>query len=322
MCDLRLVWHCFFTFSTLGNSLNPGVMCGYKIGLVFMAGIIFSCNQKDKSVETSNNTGMDSIKTEIEHHDLIQGPAGKLHFDDGGTGDSIPVVFVHSFGGNTAQWKAQLDHLRKNRRAIAFDFRGHGESDLPVDGNYTPDSIAQDIAAVVDSLDLDKFVLVGHSMGGSSAVAYAGVFPERVAGLLLTGTPGKTPAEISNPVIAALNSDAYKKVMDDYMKKLLTNSSPEVDSAVSRDFKKISKEASLAIISEAFRYNPLPSLQRYDGPKLIIATPGDVKQPQALINQAREIPHKIIEGTSHWSQMDKPQEFNKILDDFLKRVEK
>jgi pimeloyl-ACP methyl ester carboxylesterase len=292
----------------------------YKIGLVFMAGIIFSCGPKDKSVETSNNTDMDTTKAELIHRDLIQGPAGQLHFDDGGTGDSIPVVFVHSFGGNTTQWQAQLDHLRKNRRAIAIDYRGHGGSDIPADGSYSVDSIAQDIAAVVDSLHLDTFVLVGHSMGGSAAVAYTGVFPQRVAGLVLTGTPGKTPAEQSKPIIASLKTDAYQKVMDSYMKQLLTDAKPEVDSAVSHDFKRISKDASIAIITEAFQYNPLPSLQRYDGPKLVIFASSDAKRPQSLVNQAKDIPNATIDGTSHWAQMDKPEEFNKILDEFLKGI--
>jgi pimeloyl-ACP methyl ester carboxylesterase len=265
---------------------------------------------------------MNSVKTEVEHHDLIQGPAGKLHYDDGGTGDAIPVFFVHSFGGNTTQWKAQLDHLRKNRRAIAIDFRGHGESGLPVDGNYSCDSITQDIAAVVDALNLDKFVLVGHSMGGLSAVAYTSVYPERVAGLVLTGTPGNIPEEISKSIIASLRSDAYQKVIDDYMNKLLRGAKPEVDEAVSRNFKKIEKGAAISIIEEAFRYNPLPFLQRYDGPKLIVEVAHEANQPQALMNQAKGIPHRFIDGTSHWSHMDKPGEFNKILDEFLKKVEK
>lgn len=64
----------------------------------------------------------------------IAGPAGILSVDDGGAG-GIPVVLLHSFGGSSAQWAAQLEHLRKTRRAVAFDLRGHGLSDSPDDGD-------------------------------------------------------------------------------------------------------------------------------------------------------------------------------------------
>ena len=57
----------------------------------------------------------------------IPGPAGLLHADDGGSG-GVPVVFIHSYAGDTTHWTAQLAHLRKTRRAIALDLRGHGQS--------------------------------------------------------------------------------------------------------------------------------------------------------------------------------------------------
>ena len=67
----------------------------------------------------------------------IAGPAGPLHVDDGGDGAGVPVVFVHSFGGSTAHWPAQLAYLRKSRRALAVDLRGHGLSARPADNNYS-----------------------------------------------------------------------------------------------------------------------------------------------------------------------------------------
>jgi pimeloyl-ACP methyl ester carboxylesterase len=159
-------------------------------------------------------------------------------------------------------------------------------------------------------------------MGGSSAISYAAIEPERVAGLVLVGTPGKTPQEQSKPIIASLESDQYDKVMDDYMKSLLVNAKPEVDSLVRKGSKKISKEASLIIIKDLFAYDPLPLLQRYPGPKLIVSTTREAEQPNALFKQLGDVPYKTIAGTSHWVQLDKPDEFNKILDEFIERVEK
>jgi pimeloyl-ACP methyl ester carboxylesterase len=260
---------------------------------------------------------MDTVATKQTNQ--IQGQEGNIYIEDGGSG-GLPVVFTHSFGGNSSHWKNQLKHLRSKRRAIAFDFRGHGRSSASSTAQYTAEALAGDIAAVVDGLDLDKFVLVGHSMGGSAAIAYADSHPNRVAGLVLAGTPGKTPVEISKPVIASLRSDDYQKVMDDYMKKLVTDSKPAVRAKLNNGVKKISREASINIIQAMFEFDPIDMVKRFKGPVLIIVTPNDQKQPNMLYNQMPGVQSKVIDGTSHWTQLDKPEEFNRTLDDFLKNI--
>src|SRR6185295_7405560 len=233
----------------------------------------------------------------------IAGPAGALHVDDGGTG-GLPVVFVHSFSGSTAHWSAQLAHLRPERRAVALDLRGHGQSEPPARNDYAVEFLAEDIAAVVDALDLERFVLVGHSLGGAAAIAYAGAHPERPAGLLLVGTPGKTPAEEAKKVMTAMEAD-YKKVTEGYWDQLLKGARPEVLAQVKRDMAKVPQDAAVAMIRETFAFDPLPALRAYKGPKLLVNTPhGD--SPNALHKQMPDLPHKQVDGTSHWLQMDKP----------------
>jgi pimeloyl-ACP methyl ester carboxylesterase len=122
----------------------------------------------------------------------------------------LPVVFVHSFAGSASHWQEQLAHLRKKRRAVAFDLRGHGKSAPPKDGDYAIESLSSDIEAVVDELGLSRFVLVGHSLGGAAAIAYAGAHPDRVAGLVLAGAPGRVPAEQAQNVMGAIEADFDK----------------------------------------------------------------------------------------------------------------
>ena len=260
---------------------------------------------------------MDTAAVKQSSH--IQGQEGTIHLDDGGS-DGLPVVFTHSFAGDVSHWQNQLDFVRSQQRAIAFDFRGHGKSTSSDKTQYTAEALAGDIAAVVDGLDLEKFVLVGHSMGGSAAIAYSDTHPSRVAGLVLVGTPGKTPSEISEPVIASLRSDAYQKVMDDYMNRLVMNTTQEVKTKLLDGARKIHREESIKIIQSMFEFDPIDMVQRFKGPLLIIATTNDQKQPNALVNQVQGVQTRMIEGTSHWPQLDKPEEFNRILADFLKRI--
>jgi pimeloyl-ACP methyl ester carboxylesterase len=184
-----------------------------------------------------------------------------------------------------------------------------------VAGGYEAAALADDIAAVVDELKLDRFVLVGHSMGGAAATAYVAKYPQRVAGLVLVGTPGKSPPEMANQVLTAMKAD-YDKVNEEYWKKLLTGARPEVESQVRADLKRVPKDVALNIITAIFAHDPLPALQSYKGPTLIIDTPHG-EGPQALHNQMPAIPRSVIAGTSHWPHLDKPDEFNRILDGFL-----
>lgn len=94
----------------------------------------------------------------------------KLFVRDWGSG--APVLFVHSWAVNADLWQYQMIHLSENNlRCIAFDRRGHGRSSEPGRG-YTADRLADDLAAVVNQLDLRNLTLAGHSLGCAEIVRY------------------------------------------------------------------------------------------------------------------------------------------------------
>jgi non-heme chloroperoxidase len=94
----------------------------------------------------------------------------RIHFRDWGTGR--PVVFVAPWGLCSDWWDIPvITFSERGWRCVAFDRRGHGRSDDPCRG-YDFDTLADDIAAVMDALDLQNIVLVGHSMGGAEVVRY------------------------------------------------------------------------------------------------------------------------------------------------------
>jgi pimeloyl-ACP methyl ester carboxylesterase len=248
----------------------------------------------------------------------IAGPAGSLRVDDGGKG-GLAVVFLHGFAGSADHWSSQLAHLRPNRRAMALDLRGHGQSDPPAGNNYAIDSVAGDLAAVVDSLGLQRFVLVGHSMGNPTALAYAARHPDRVAGLVLVAAPGKVPPAQAKKILAGLAAD-FEKSYEGFWSQLLTGAKPATLARVNAGKQAMKQDAAMAIISAVFAYDPAPVLAGYAGPRLAVITPhGD--QPHDLHNLVPNFPHRVVAGTSHWLQMDKPEEFNRILDQFLAEAE-
>jgi len=93
-----------------------------------------------------------------------------LFYRDWGTGK--PVVFIHSWAANSDMWQYQMIHLAGNNlRCIAYDRRGHGRSSDP-DRGYEFDTLADDLAKLIDHLNLRDVVLVGHSMAGGEIVRY------------------------------------------------------------------------------------------------------------------------------------------------------
>lgn len=95
-----------------------------------------------------------------------------IYYKDWGTGK--PVVFSHGWPLSADEWEAQMFFLAsKGYRAIAHDRRGHGRSEQPWEG-YDMDTFADDLAQLIEKLDLKEVVLVGHSMGGGEVSRYIG----------------------------------------------------------------------------------------------------------------------------------------------------
>lgn len=249
--------------------------------------------------------------------DRVSGPAGSLHIDDGGRGGGLPVVLLHSAAGNTTQWATQLQHLRPNRRVVALDLRGHGRSEPPRNGDYSFAAMAGDVAAVVDTLKLARFVLVGHSMGGGVALTYASAHPERAAGLVLLDPVGdgtQIPASEAKAFLTGFESD-YDNVSRKYWTEIAGPDSA-VRSRLVADLQATPREAVVQVLRNVMQFDPRPALERYKGPMLSVVTPYN-DQPFSLHRLGKGFPHRVVQGTGHWIQLDKPDEFNGILDEFL-----
>ena len=107
---------------------------------------------------------------------------GKVTFSD--TGKGRVVVLLHGFLGSHQIWEQTTTQLSKSYRVIAIDLPGHGNTDC-FGYVHTMDLIAKCVKAVMDSLRLKKYVIIGHSMGGYVGLAYADLFPDNLKGLCL-----------------------------------------------------------------------------------------------------------------------------------------
>ena len=99
--------------------------------------------------------------------------------------EGTPLVFVHGFGNDAHIWDDAAPAVADYYRTVAIDLRGHGDSDRDPECRYDYDFHVADLEAVLAHLAIDRFVLVGHSLGGRIGTLFAGRHPDRMAGLVI-----------------------------------------------------------------------------------------------------------------------------------------
>lgn len=243
-------------------------------------------------------------------------PNGAVFVDDGGSG-GLPVLFIHGNGADSTQWAAQLEHLRKTRRAVALDLPGMGNSAPAANGDYSPKANAAAVDAAVTSIGLKRFVLVGHSYGGAVAATYAAAHPEKVAAVIYADSAASVPAMSPQmqKFVDALRADRMK-VTRIWFAPMLKPSSQAVQDRVFATVEKSKVDAFAGALERLAGYDAKSVVNAYPGPKFVIYA-ADIESPAAFRPQFPDLPAEKITGAGHWLMLDKPDEFNAALDKFL-----
>ena len=212
-------------------------------------------------------------------------------------GEGQPVVFASSWALSSEMWAYQVAHLsERGFRCIAFDRRGHGRSDVPGRG-YDMDTLADDLAAVIDTLGLKDVILVGHSMGGAEVVRYLGrhgtAKVKKVA--LVAAVAPYIVQTADNPYGApmAYHQATLKQYASDFPKWAMDNQAPFFTPETSPAMKAWLTEQLLAtpvpVVVAAFKAligkDLRPDLARIDRPTLVIHGDKDASAPLAATGQ-------------------------------------
>jgi len=153
------------------------------------------------------------------HHVILRGM--RFHYLDWGTRGRPPMLFLHGGGLNVHTWDLVCAALKPERHCLALDQRGHGDSEWSPVMDYATESHAEDLDAFVSHRGLDRFVLVGMSLGGANALAWAGRHSDRLAALVLVDV-GPEVRQAGVRKIAAFTSEATPlDSVDDFIAKAL-----------------------------------------------------------------------------------------------------
>jgi esterase len=154
-----------------------------------------------------------------EHHILLR--RMRFHYLDWGTTGLPPIVFLHGGGLNAHTWDLVCAALRGERHCMALDQRGHGESEWSPPMDYAIESHVGDLEAFVDALRLQRFVLVGMSLGGANALAWAGQHSRRLTGLVLVDVGPEVRADGIRKIAAFTSEATPLRSVDEFVERAL-----------------------------------------------------------------------------------------------------
>ncbi len=251
----------------------------------------------------------------------------KLYYEEHGTGE--PIVFLHGFTLDHRVWGPQVKFFSASYRVMVIDSRGHGKSDAP-HTNYGRDYRIEDLFNLFHHLKLGQAHLVGLSMGGSTAIGFALKHQPLLKSLTLVSTgaagfkPGRKVARVDEIAKTEGVETARKQWLDwnmVYYKERYQD--------VGQLLKKMIVEHSGAIWADSKRgqypkTNDLEHVHKITVPTLIVAGEKDkifVPLSEELHNRIKNSKLEILKGVGHILNLEFPQEFNKILQEFLESAE-
>jgi pimeloyl-ACP methyl ester carboxylesterase len=254
----------------------------------------------------------------------------EMAYDEAGPG--TPFVLLHGFPLNRSMWREQARVLGEACRVVAPDLRGQGETSLGETREAaTVEEMAADVAALLDGLSVGRAVVGGLSMGGYVALAFYRAFPERVRALVLADTRAGADADDARrtreETARRALSEGMAPIADVMLRKLLSVETlanrPDVVGRVREMMLATKPEgAAAALRGMALRRDQTDLLQEIEVPTLIVVGREDAVTPpaeaEAMRGKIKGSRLVVVEGAGHLSNVERLEDFNLALVDFLR----
>jgi 3-oxoadipate enol-lactonase len=250
-----------------------------------------------------------------------------IGYDGAGGGERLPIVFLHGVGSDKSVWHPQLAHFSQERRALAFDYPGYGDSDPAPEGT-TRDDYAAAILSAMTALGIGRAHICGLSLGGVIALAMHHAAPQACASLILADSFASHPdgEAVYQRSLAAIEAGPLRIMAEARVDLLIAQpADPAVRSEVI--------ETMAAIDPAAYRTGAeavwlADQSQRADAvrvPTLVLCGSEDRITPpplsQALTKMIPGARFELIERAGHLTNLEQPEAFNTAVGAFIRGVD-
>lgn len=315
--------------------------------ILILSALILLLNNKAHSqmnplMDLPKYTSFEEIPYPFEVHKIQLSHEVELAFVDEGTGDET-IIFIHGLGSYLPAWKKNIEVLRNDFRCIAIDLPGYGKSSkLPHSGMMT--YYASVVNELVDSLNLTKVYLAGHSMGGQISLVTAIEYPEIVKGLILAAPAGfekftagqkewfrsvMTLNGVMRTPVEAIQTNLYYNFYN-----MPDDAQFMIDDRIAMRSAKDFEAYSYAVVQSVHgmvNEPVLDHLEEIEQPVLIIFGENDNLIPNRFLNpgftkKIAQVGHEklpnsqliMLPKTGHFLMFENPEGFNNAVKDFVK----
>ncbi|PLX89353.1 MAG: alpha/beta hydrolase [Desulfuromonas sp.] len=271
--------------------------------------------------------GCSTNQPSLRHDVAVSFDAERIAYDVVGRGETT-LVFIHGWSCDGRYWQKQIPAFANDYRVVTVDLAGHGHSSSGR-AEFSMLSFANDVKAIMDNEDIDRAILIGHSMGGGVIAEAARLMPEKVVGIVgidtLQNVAKRTPQRVIDDIVTSFQTDFKSAVQDFVVSMFPKGSDPQLINWVKEDMSSAPKDVALS----AFR-NYLG--QYVSGEAAFVFK--DIAVPVVSIN-ARLWPTApeenkryiknyqliYIDETGHFPMLERPEKFNVLLEKALTVIE-
>lgn len=248
-----------------------------------------------------------------------------LHYKLEGANDGLPLVFINSLGSDLRIWDEVLPGLPARWRTIRYDKRGHGLSDSPA-GPYTIRDHAEDLAGLLDFLQIEQAILIGVSVGGMIALDFTAVYPQRVSALILCDTAAKLGTDdYWQERIQAIQKQGMPPMVETILSRWFAPDFPQKQPAAYQGFRNLLSRtdvngyvATCAALAAADLRDCLPDIRQ---PALVLCGVEDSATPPELVGGLADGlsngSFQLIPQAGHTLSVEQPEAVAQAIIQFL-----
>lgn len=242
------------------------------------------------------------------------------------TARGLPVLFLHGVGSDKSVWQPQLDHFGRERRALAADYPGYGDSAPAEDASR--DDYARAMIALLDACGIERAHICGLSLGGVVAIAMAAMASERIASLVLADSFAVHPEgqAIHDRSVEASRKMGMRALAEARVDVLLGGSPPQgLREEVIETMARIPQPSYEQGARAVWLADQRGRAAAIDKPTLIPCGDEDSVTPPALSHELAKLVKGsrvvIVEGAGHLANAERPEAFNALVEEHLRAAE-
>jgi pimeloyl-ACP methyl ester carboxylesterase len=233
------------------------------------------------------------------------------------------LIFIHGWCCNSSYWDAQLPHFAQKYKVVAIDLAGHGESGLERE-TYTMRAFGEDVVAVINKLNLDQVVLIGHSMGGFVILEAARLVPDKIIGLVgvdtLTDFEFHFAQEQIDEWLDASRLNFTESIKDFVSDMFTPNSDPAFIEKIIADLSSAPPEVGISASEEIFNFwrnDLIKVVKELKAPITCINADTNPTNIEGNQRYAPSFKAKIMSEVGHFVMMEDPETFNRLLEETI-----